>query len=82
MKNNSDKIGYAIQLVLNILEVGNLGLGLFEVEAVGVVAIELFDGGSLRVAVFEVFVVVQVAIVGRDGIEVAHVDCFCGFFLG
>ena len=71
-----------VELVLDVLQTRNLGLGFFEVEAAGVVGVEFLDGGALGVAVLEEFVVVEVAVVGRDGVEVAHVDGLGGFFLG
>ena len=76
------QVWYALQFIFYVLEVGNLGFGLFEVEALRVVGVELFDGGTLCVAILEVLVVVEVAVVGGDSVEVAHVYGFSGFFFG
>ena len=75
-------IRHAIQLILNILQAGNLCLGLFQIEPPGVVGVEFFDGGAFGVAFFEEFVVVEVAVVGGDAVEVAHVFGLGAFFFG
>ena len=71
-----------LQLILDVLQRGDLGLRFFEIQAAGVVGVEFVDGGSFRVTVDEVLVVVQVTVVGGDCVEVAHVDGFGGFFFG
>ena len=71
-----------VQLILNILQAGNLGFGLFQVESSRVVGVELVDGGALGVALLEELVVVKVAVVGGDAVEVAHILGLGAFFFG
>ena len=42
-------------------------------QPAGIIRIKLLYRGPLCIALFEIFVVVQVAVVGRDTIEVAHI---------
>ena len=48
----------------------------------GVVAIKFFYRGSLCIAFFEEFIIIEVTIVGRYRIEVTHIDGFGGLLLG
>ena len=75
-------IRYSLQLILDILQPGNLCLGLFQVEAPGVVGVELVNKHPLGVSFFEELVVVEVTVIGRDSIEVAHINGLGSFFLG
>ncbi len=74
-------IRQAFQLVLDIRQRCNLGLGLLQVQSAGIVGIELLDGGATHVALHEVLVVVEVAVIGRNAIEVAQILCLGAFFL-
>lgn len=56
-------IRYAAELVLDVFNRGNLGLGFLEVETAGVVGVELVDGDGFDVAFGEVFVVIEGAVV-------------------
>lgn len=67
------EVALAFQFFLNILQGGDLGLGLLKVQAVGVVGVELFDLGTLRVALLEELVIVQTAVVSGYTVEVAHI---------
>ena len=71
-----------VELILDVLERGNLRLRLLEIQPPGVVGVELVDGRALDVTLDKVLVVVQVAVVGGDSVEVAHVDGLRGLFLG
>ena len=71
-----------MQFVPDVLEAGDLGFGLFEVQPPRVVRVEFLDGDGLDVAFGEVFVVVEGAVVGGDAVEVAHVFSLGAFFLG
>ena len=71
-----------LQLILDVLQRGDLGLGFFEIQTASVVGVEFVDGGAFGVTILEILVVVQVAVVGGDGVEVAHVDGLGGLFLG
>jgi len=75
-------VRYPVQLVLDVLERSDLCLRFLEVQAAGVVGVELLDGGAFGVAVLEVLVIVEVAVVGRDAVEVAQVLGLGAFFLG
>ena len=68
-----DDIRYACQFILNVLKVGNLLLRLFEIQATGVVAVELGEGGAFHVAFLEVFIVIERAVVGWDTVEITHI---------
>ena len=72
----------SLQLVLDVLQRGDLRLRLGEVEPACVVRVELVYHGSLGVALGEVLVVVQAAVVSRDAVEVAHVLCLRALLLG
>ena len=56
--------------------------GLLQIQAAGVVGVELRQGVALLVALFEVLVVVQAAVVGGDAVEVAHVDGLGALLVG
>ena len=73
---------YAIQLVLNVLESRNHDFRLLQVQPPSIIGVELLDCDALSVALLEILVVIQVAVVGRDSVEVAHVLGLCAFFLG
>ena len=75
-------VGYSVEFILNVLKGGYLLYRLFQIEPPGVVGVEFFDGGAFGVAFFEEFVVVEVAVVGRDAVEVAHVFGLGAFFFG
>ena len=66
----------------DIAQSGNGPLGFFQVQAAGVVGVELGEGVAVFVAFFEVFVVVQPSVVGGDAVEVAHVDGFGALLVG
>ena len=76
-----DNIRNPIQLILDILQACNLRLRLLQVQAISVIGVELLDRRALDIAFLEVLVVVQVAVVGGDGVEVAHVDGLRRFLL-
>ena len=76
------QILHAVQFVLDVLQGGDLGLGLLEVEASGVVGVKLIYGDLSGVAVLEILVVVEVTVVGRDAVEVAHVFSLGALLLG
>lgn len=67
---------------LNILQTRNLLFRLFQVESPGVIGVELVDEDALGVPFLEELVVVEVAVVGRHPVEVAHVNGLGCFFLG
>lgn len=67
------EVALAFQFFLNILQGSDLGLGLLKVQAIGVVGIELFDLGTLGVALLEELVIVQTAVVSGYTVEVAHI---------
>ena len=77
-----DDVRDPVQFVLDVLEASDLGLRFLEIQASGIIGVELLNRRALDVALFEVFVVVQVAVVGRDSVEVAHVDGLGGLLLG
>ena len=56
--------------------------GLLEVEPAGIVGVELGEGVAALVAFFEILVVIQATVVGRDTVEIAHVDGFGTFLVG
>ena len=76
------EVALAFQFFLNILQGGDLGLGLLKVQAVGVVGIELLYLGTLGVALLEELVVVKPAVVGGYTIEVAHILGLGALLLG
>ena len=76
------QILHAVQFVLDVLQGGDLGFSLLEVEAAGVVGVELIYGDLSGVAVLKVLVVVEVAVVRRDAVEVAHVFSLGALLLG
>ena len=76
------QIADAAQFVLDVGQGGDFGFGLFEVEAAGVVAVELGQGAALGVAFGEELVVVERAVVGGDAVEVAHVFGLGALFVG
>lgn len=76
------EVTLAFQFFLNILQRGDLGLGLLKVQAVGVVGVEFFDLGTLGVALLEELVIVQTAVVSGYTVEVAHVLGFGALLLG
>ena len=49
-------------------------LRFLEIQPPCIVGIELLNRCALDIALLEVLIVIQVAVVGRDGVEVAHVD--------
>ncbi len=70
-----------VQLILDVLQAGDLRLGLLEIEATGIVGVELVDEDALGVTLLEVFVVIEVAVVGGDAVEVAHILGLGSLFL-
>lgn len=76
------QVYYSVELVLDVLEAGDFGFGLFYVQTGGVVGIEFGEDVALFVAFLEEFVVIEAAVVGRYAIEVAHIDCLGAFFVG
>ena len=77
-----NEVGDAVELVLDVGEGGNFFLGFFEIEAAGVVGVELLYSGALDIALLEILIVIQVTVVSRNSIEVTHVNGLGGFFLG
>lgn len=76
------QIADAAQFVLDVGQGGDFGFGLFEVEAAGVVAVELGQGAALGVAFGEELVVVERAVVGGHTVEIAHVFGLGALFVG
>ena len=76
------EVALAFQFFLNILQGGDFGLGLLKVQTVGVVGVELFDLGTLGVALLEELVVVKSAVVSRYTVEVAHILGLGALLLG
>ena len=62
------------QLLLDVCQGGDLCLGLGHGQKLGVVGVELGKGVALGIALIEVLVVVEAALVAGDAVEVAHVD--------
>lgn len=77
-----DDVGEAVEFVLDVLEAGDFSDGFVKGESTGVVGVELGEGDALDIAVLEVFVVVEVAVVGRHTVEVAHVLCLGTLLVG
>ena len=75
-------IGLFLQFLLDVFQRRDLGFGFFQAEAAGVVGVEFFDGDAAGVSFHEVFVVVEVAVVSGDAVEVAHVLGLGALFLG
>ena len=71
-----------VELILDILQARDLRLRLLKIQPPGVVRVELVNRRPLDVAFDKVLVVIEVAVVGGDGVEVAHVDGLRGLFLG
>lgn len=76
------EVALAFQFFLNILQGGDFGLGLLKVQTVGVVGVELFDLGTLGVALLEELVIVQTAVVSGYTVEVAHILGLGALLLG
>ena len=57
-----------LEFVLNVFEGGNLSLGLFDIQAAGVVRVEFREFATLLIALSKVLVVVQGAVVGGNAI--------------
>ena len=70
-----------IELILDVLQRSDLRLRSLEVQPPGVVGVELVDGRALDIALLEILVIIEVTVVGGDGVEVAHVDGLRGLFL-
>ena len=66
----------------DVAQGGNGLLGFFQVQAAGVVGVELRQGVPLVVALFEVLIVVEPAVVGGDPVEVPHVDGLGALLVG
>ena len=63
-----------VEFILNVLERSDLRLRFLEVQPAGVVRIELLDRRALHIALLKILVVIEVAVVGGDSVEVTHVD--------
>ena len=57
------QIRYPVQLILNISQRSNFLFRFFEVESLGIIRVEFLDGSALNIALLEVLVVIQVAVV-------------------
>lgn len=67
---------------MDVFKAGNLSLGFFQVQASGIVTVEFFDGGTFCVSVLEVLVTVEVSVIGRNTVKVAHIFGLGALFLG
>ena len=76
-----NEISYTRQFLLNVLKRRDFLLGFFEIQAVGVVRIELFDFCTFGIAFLKEFVIVETSVVRRHTIEITHILCLCALFL-
>lgn len=77
-----NEIGDSIQFILDVLKGSNLLLGLLQIQSLGIVRIELLNTCTLYISLFEVLVVVQIAVICRNSVEVTHIYGLGSFFLG
>lgn len=54
---------------------------MLDIETCGIVGVELCEDIALDIAVGEVFVVVEVAVISRDTVEIAFIDSFGTFLI-
>ena len=69
-------IRYSVKFILYIFQRGDFFFGLFQVQASCVIAIELRKSDTLCVAFFEIFIVIECAVVSWNTVKVSHVLCF------
>ena len=67
---------------MDILKAGNLCFGFLNVQSASVVRVKLAQLATLLVALGEVLVVIEGAVVGRYTVEVAHINCLGALLVG
>src|SRR5574344_71094 len=75
-----NEVRYSRKLILYICQRSYLSFRFLEIQSLSIVRIEFFNTCSLHITFFKILIVVEVTVVGRHCIEVAHVDSFCSFF--
>ena len=76
------EVFYSFEFVLDVFKREEFILYLLYVETSGIVGVELGEDVALFVAFSEILVVVEVAVVGRDTVEVSFIDSLCALFIG
>ena len=71
----------AVQFVLDVFKASNLCLGFFQVESSGIVGVKLVNKYPFGVTFLEELIIVEVAVIGRNAIEVTHAVALAASFL-